>query len=166
LALAVRVCGRELLVPPAALRAANPRHLFQKCAAGAASLKSLRPTNAAPAGSDSVAVHISSMTLAAWAAAPGLLGSFGSFPLLILFFVVMYFLLIAPNQRKQKQWNAMLASIKTGDRITTNGGIRGTVLSVKDDVLVVRTQPDGVKLEFLKSAIAAVTTEEPPAAKS
>jgi preprotein translocase subunit YajC len=99
-------------------------------------------------------------------AAPGLFGSFSGLPLLLLMFVAMYFLLVAPNQRKQKQWNAMLAGIKSGDRVTTNGGIRGTVLSVKDDVLVVRTQPDGVKLEFLKSAIAAVTTEQEPAAKS
>jgi preprotein translocase subunit YajC len=54
----------------------------------------------------------------------------------------------------------MLASLKPGDRVTTNGGLRGVILSVKDDVLIVRTQPDGVKLEFVKSAVAAVTTEE------
>lgn len=77
-------------------------------------------------------------------------------------FVAMWFLLIAPNQRKQKQWQAMLSKLKTGDRITTNGGIRGTIVSVKDDVLVIRTAPDGVKLELVKSAIAAVTTEEEP----
>jgi len=77
-----------------------------------------------------------------------------------LFFVVLYFLMIAPNQRKQKKWQEMLAQLKTGDRVTTNGGLRGTVLSVKDDVVVLRVQPDGVKLEFVKSAIAAVTTDE------
>jgi preprotein translocase subunit YajC len=42
--------------------------------------------------------------------------------------------------------------------VTTNGGIRGTIVSVKDDVLIVKTQPDGVKLEFVKSSVAAVTT--------
>jgi preprotein translocase subunit YajC len=78
----------------------------------------------------------------------------------ILFFVVLYFLMIVPNQRKQKKWQEMLGQIKSGDRVTTNGGIRGTVLTVKDDTLVLRVQPDGVKLEFVKSAIAAVTTEE------
>ncbi len=101
------------------------------------------------------------------AAAPagGFLGSLGGLPLLVVMFVAMYFLLVAPNQRKQKQWNAMLANIKTGDKITTNGGIRGTVIAIKDDVFVVRTQPDNVKLEFVKSAVAAVTTdEEKPAA--
>ncbi len=75
-------------------------------------------------------------------------------------FVAMYFLLIAPNQKKQKTWAAMLAALKAGDRVTTNGGIRGTIVTVKDDVLVVKTAPDGVKLEIVKSAIAAVTTDE------
>jgi preprotein translocase subunit YajC len=87
-------------------------------------------------------------------------GQFGGIPLLLLMFVAMYFLLIAPNQRKQKTWAAMLASLKNGDKVTTNGGIRGVIVSVKDDVLVVKTAPDGVKLEFVKSSIAAVTTED------
>jgi preprotein translocase subunit YajC len=85
-------------------------------------------------------------------------GSLSGIPLLLLMFVAMYFLLIAPNQRKQKTWAAMLASLKSGDKVTTNGGIRGTIVNVKDDVLVIKTQPDGVKLELVKSAIAAVTT--------
>ena len=90
----------------------------------------------------------------------GGLGSLGSLALPILFFVVLYFLMIAPNQKKQKKWQEMLGQLKTGDRVTTNGGLRGTVLTVKDDVVVLRVQPDGVKLEFVKSAIAAVTTDE------
>jgi preprotein translocase subunit YajC len=95
-------------------------------------------------------------------AALGSLGSLGGLPLLLLMFVAMYFLLIAPNQRKQKKWQEMLSQMKPGDKVTTNGGIRGTILTVKDDVLVVKTAPDNVKLEILKSAIAAVTTEEQP----
>ena len=92
--------------------------------------------------------------------AAGGLGNLGSLSLPVLFFVALYFLMIAPNQRKQKKWQEMLGQLKTGDRVTTNGGIRGTVLSVKDDLVVLRVQPDGVKLEFVKSAIAAVTTDE------
>ena len=87
-------------------------------------------------------------------------GNFGSLPIFVVMIVAMYFLMIVPNQRKQKAWNAMLASLKTGDKVTTNGGIKGTIISVKDDTLVLRTQPDGVKLEFAKSAIAAVTTDD------
>jgi preprotein translocase subunit YajC len=88
------------------------------------------------------------------------LGNLGGLALPLLFFVAMYFLMIAPNQKKQKQWQAMLGSLKTGDRVTTNGGIRGTILQVKDDVVILRVQPDNLKLEFVKSAIAAVTTED------
>jgi preprotein translocase subunit YajC len=88
------------------------------------------------------------------------LGNLGGLALPVLFFVVLYFLMIAPNQKKQKKWQEMLSQLKSGDRVTTNGGIRGTVLTVKDDVVIVRVQPDGVKLEFVKSAIAAVTTDE------
>ena len=105
---------------------------------------------------------ISSVSVLGLAAIPGL-GSLGGLPLLLLMFVAMYFLLIAPNQRKQKQWQQMLANLKQGDKVTTNGGIRGTIVSVKDDVLIVKCAPDNVKLEMVKSAIAAVTTEEPPA---
>jgi len=90
----------------------------------------------------------------------GGLGNLGSLALPVLFFVVLYFLMIAPNQRKQKKWQEMLGQLKSGDKVTTNGGLRGTVLTVKDDVVVLRIQPDGVKLEFVKSAIAAVTTDE------
>jgi len=93
-------------------------------------------------------------------ALPAFLGQFGGFPLLLLMFVAMYFLLIAPNQRKQKAWQEMLSKLKSGDKVTTNGGIRGTIISVKDDVLVIRVAPDNIKLEFVKSAIAAVTTED------
>ena len=80
--------------------------------------------------------------------------------LLPIFFAVMYFLMIAPNQRKQKKWAEMLGQIKSGDKVTTTGGIRGTVYSVKDDVVQVRVAPDNIKLEFAKNAIATVTTGE------
>ena len=89
------------------------------------------------------------------------LGNLGGLALPILFFVVLYFLMIAPNQKKQKKWQQMLGELKSGDRVTTNGGIRGTVITVKDDVVILRVQPDNIKLEFVKNAIAAVTTDEP-----
>lgn len=88
------------------------------------------------------------------------MGSLGGLALPILFFVALYFLMIVPNQRKQKKWQNMLAQLKAGDRVTTNGGIRGTIITVKDDVVILRVQPDGVKLEFAKQSIAAVTMEE------
>jgi preprotein translocase subunit YajC len=54
----------------------------------------------------------------------------------------------------------MLGKLKTGDKVTTNGGIRGVIVSVKDDVVQLKIAPDGVKLEFVKNAIASVTTDE------
>jgi preprotein translocase subunit YajC len=99
--------------------------------------------------------------LAMWLQAAGgfNMGSLGGLALPILFFVALYFLMIVPNQRKQKKWQKMLSELKAGDRVTTNGGIRGTIVTVKEDVVVLRVQPDGIKLEFAKQAIAAVTTE-------
>jgi preprotein translocase subunit YajC len=79
-------------------------------------------------------------------------------PLLLI--PVLYFMMIRPQQKRQKQWQQMLGSIKTGDRITTAGGIRGIILSIKDDVIVIRVAPDGIKLEIAKNAIASVTTQD------
>lgn len=78
-------------------------------------------------------------------------------PLLLI--PVLYFVMIRPQQKRQKQWQAMLSSVKTGDRVTTAGGIRGIILSIKDDVMVIKVAPDGIKMEVVKSAIASVTTD-------
>ena len=67
--------------------------------------------------------------------------------------------MIRPQQKRQKQWQEMLGSIKTGDRVTTAGGIRGIILSIKDDAIVIRVAPDNIKIEVAKNAIASVTTD-------
>jgi preprotein translocase subunit YajC len=90
----------------------------------------------------------------------GSMGSSAQLILLPLFFVLLYFVMIAPQQRKQKKWQQMLGQLKNGDRVTTNGGIRGVIVSVKDDTVLLRVAPDNIKLEFVKSAIAAVTTPD------
>lgn len=82
-------------------------------------------------------------------------------PLALIGFML---LTIIPQQRKQKAWNEMLGKIKPGDRVTTNGGLRGQIVSLRDDAVIIRVQPDGVKLEFVKTAIASVTTEGDEAA--
>lgn len=79
-------------------------------------------------------------------------------PLLLI--PVLYLVMIRPQQKRQKQWQSMLQSIKTGDRVTTAGGIRGIILSIKDDSIVIRVAPDNLKLEVAKNAIASVTTQE------
>jgi preprotein translocase subunit YajC len=78
----------------------------------------------------------------------------------VLIIGVFYLLMIRPNQKRQKQWQEMLGNLKPGDKVTTNGGIRGTVISLKDDAVQLRLPPDNIKLEVVKSAIASVTTPE------
>jgi preprotein translocase subunit YajC len=54
----------------------------------------------------------------------------------------------------------MLSSIKAGDKVTTSGGVRGTIISIKDDVIIIKVAPDGIRMEIAKNAIASVTTQE------
>jgi preprotein translocase subunit YajC len=100
-------------------------------------------------------------TSLAWLfAAPA--GAGGSIPMLLplLLIPVLYLVMIRPQQKRQKQWQQMLGSLKAGDRVTTSGGIRGIILSIKDDVMIIRVAPDNLKLEIAKNAIASVTTQE------
>jgi preprotein translocase subunit YajC len=105
-------------------------------------------------------------TLVSWAAAPapGAAGGLGMLLPILLFIPLLYLLMIRPQQKKQKQWQQMLTSIKAGDRVTTAGGIRGIILSIKDDSIIIRVAPDNLKLEVAKTAIASVTTQDEPSA--
>ena len=100
------------------------------------------------------------INLAMFAAAPAGNGSSITMLLPLLLIPVLYFVMIRPQQKRQKQWQQMLSSIKPGDRVTTAGGIRGTILSIKEDAIVLKVAPDGIKMEVAKSAIASVTTQE------
>ena len=105
-------------------------------------------------------------TLVMWAAAPApeQVAAWGCcFPIL-LFIPLLYLLMIRPQQKRQKQWQQMLAGIKSGDKITTARGIRGVILSIKDDSIIIRVAPDNLKLEVAKTAIALVTTQDEPSA--
>jgi len=79
---------------------------------------------------------------------------------LLFIFAIFYFLLIMPQQRKQKKWQAMLGELKTGDRVVTSGGLRGTIISLKDDALTLRVPPDNLKLEVSRGSVVQVTTPE------
>src|ERR1700761_7563884 len=100
-------------------------------------------------------------TRLAWFLASPLSGG-GSIPMLLplLLIPVLYLVMIRPQQKRQKQWQDMLGNIKAGDRVTTAGGIRGIILSIKDDGIVIRVAPDNLKLEIAKNAIASVTTQD------
>lgn len=74
---------------------------------------------------------------------------------LILMFVVFYFILIRPENKRKKEAEAMRNAVKTGDDVITIGGICGTVVSVKDDRFVLETSADQVRIEFTKWAISS-----------
>jgi preprotein translocase subunit YajC len=79
-----------------------------------------------------------------------------------LVFVIFYFLIIRPQNKKQKQMQQMIAGVKKGDKVVTIGGIHGVVASVKESTVVVKVD-DGTRIEFSKSAISSVSpvkTEE------
>ena len=97
--------------------------------------------------------------LALWLQSSGGSGLLTLAPLLFIF-VIFYFLLILPQQRRQKKWQGMLNELKTGDRVTTSGGLRGTIMSLKDDAVTLRVPPDNLKLEVSRGSVVSVTTAE------
>ncbi len=69
-----------------------------------------------------------------------------------LIFVIFYFLLIRPQRARQKSMQAMLETLKPGDRVITSSGIHGTVVALADDIVQIRIA-ENVKVDFSKSAI-------------
>src|SRR5579871_1243644 len=92
----------------------------------------------------------------------GGMGILGILPFLLV--IPFFFWMSTRQSKRQKEWQKMLSSIKNGDKVTTAGGIRGTIVSIKDDAIIMKVAPDGVKMEVAKSAIASVTTQESPSA--
>ena len=90
-------------------------------------------------------------------------GALGQFLPLILIFAIMYFLLIRPQQKKVKQHQAMVAAVRRGDQVITQGGIIGKVSKVKDDNEVEVEIASGVKVRVVKSTISQVTSKTEPA---
>ncbi len=85
-----------------------------------------------------------------------------------LIFIIFYFFLIRPQNKKQKETEKMIAALKKGDKVVTIGGIHGVVATTKEHTIIVKVE-DGAKIEFNRSAIATVIsdkkTEEKPAKK-
>ncbi len=81
-----------------------------------------------------------------------------SLVMIAVIFVVFYFLLIRPENKKKKQTNEMRNSLKVGDNVTTIGGIMGTICHIKDDTLVIETGADRVRIEFSRWAFSTNDT--------
>ena len=78
--------------------------------------------------------------------------------MLVLMVAVFYFMLIRPENKRKKEAEAMRGAVKTGDKITTIGGIIGTVVNVKEDKIVIETSADQVRMELAKWAISTNET--------
>lgn len=81
-------------------------------------------------------------------------------PFFILLFAIMYFLMIRPQQKKDKERREMLAAVAKGDEVVTSGGLCGTVVGLSEKTVVLRVTDDdpGVKMEFLRGAISQITS--------
>jgi len=79
---------------------------------------------------------------------------------LIFIFAIFYFLLIMPQQRRQKKWQQMLGELKTGDKVVTSGGLRGTIVALKDDYIHLRVPPDNLRIEVSRGSVTSVSTAE------
>ena len=77
---------------------------------------------------------------------------------LVLMLAVFYFMLIRPENKRKKEAEQMRSSVKTGDKITTIGGIYGTVVNVKEDKFVIETGADQVRIELAKWALSSNET--------
>lgn len=74
--------------------------------------------------------------------------------MLVIMVVIFYFMLIRPENKRKKEAEELRSSIKTGDKITTIGGITGKVVDVKEEKFVLETGADQVRIEFAKWALS------------
>src|SRR5215207_4899840 len=92
-------------------------------------------------------------------------GMLQTFLPMALLFAAMYFLMIAPQRKKQKEHEKMLKSLESGDEVVTTGGIFGVITNVKDDRFVVRVA-DNTKIEIGKAFVQTVLKKEPSRRRS
>jgi len=84
---------------------------------------------------------------------------------IVILIAAFYLLIIRPQQVRNKQMRELIASLSEGDRVVTIGGLRGTVVTLKGETVVLRVL-DGSELEFEKAAIAKILVDIPPLGES
>jgi preprotein translocase subunit YajC len=91
----------------------------------------------------------------------------GGFPGLVLFLpiILLFVYMFYSQSRKQKKWQSLLSSLKTGDKVVTSGGLRGTIVALKDDSVHLRVPPDNLRIEVTRSSVVSVTTPDEAATK-
>src|SRR6184192_4032764 len=85
-------------------------------------------------------------------------GGIGFFVPFIFLFIIMYFVMIRPQKKRQEQQKKLIGSLKTGDRVVTNAGIHGLISNVKENTVLLKVA-DNVKIEVDKSAVTNVLKE-------
>lgn len=73
---------------------------------------------------------------------------------------IFYFLFFLPMQRQKKQQQQMLSALQPGNVVVTTGGIVGTIVSTKEDVIVIQVKPDNIKIQLARHAVSGVVPEE------
>ncbi|MEO3947119.1 preprotein translocase subunit YajC [Gorillibacterium sp. CAU 1737] len=91
------------------------------------------------------------------AADSGGVAGYWSIVYIVIMFAVLYFLMIRPQQKRQKKTASMLSSVKKGDKVVTIGGLHGTVLEMTDDTVVIRVN-EATKMTFDRSAIRTIAS--------
>ena len=84
------------------------------------------------------------------------LTDYGGILMIVVLFVGMYFLMIRPQKKQEKQVNDMRNNLQVGDEITTIGGIVGKIVSIKEETITIETSHDRTKIRFLRSAVRCV----------
>ena len=103
-------------------------------------------------------LHSLPVLMGASSGAAGASGPASVAPTLVTFglvFAIFYFLIIRPQNKRQKETKQMLSALKKGDRVVTIGGMRGTIFSLKEDTVVLKVD-DNTKLQFSRSAVSSV----------
>lgn len=87
-------------------------------------------------------------------------GLIGMLPMLLIMVALFYFMLIRPENKRKKEAEQLRSAMKNGDKVTTIGGITGTIVDVKSDKFVIETGADQVRIEFMKWALSTNDTAE------
>ena len=82
--------------------------------------------------------------------------NYGGIIMIVLMFVALYFLMIRPQKKQEKQVNDMRNNLQVGDEITTIGGVIGKIVSIKEETITIETSHDRTKIRFLRSAVRCV----------
>ena len=82
--------------------------------------------------------------------------NYGGLIMIVLMFVALYFLMIRPQKKQEKQVNDMRNNLQVGDEITTIGGVIGKIVSIKEETITIETSHDRTKIRFLRSAVRCV----------